>query len=388
MTNGVVMYNNIKRFVWIFRISVTCIVIFECVAVRFHSPWMQLASIGGMLLLVLNDILRNHYGKLKSGWIASCSFVVSIIGAGLYAFWLNTLPASIFFLFPLIEIFLGRDKISYPLLVLYSGIFIVENLLLNDLSVNNLVTYVSIVVVMYLYKNNVDQRQKTNSLNESLITANQQLTEYAQKVGQIAAVNERTRIAQDLHDSIGHGLIALSMNLEFIERAADKDNVKIADAAAKAHTLSIKCISDLRSAVHILKVEKICGEDLKAKLTEMIENVRHSGIKISLAFEGDIENICPDLEDCIYKSVREAVTNSIKNGKAYHIRIELKVSGTMLTLSVEDDGIGCKMINKSHGLSGIEKRLENFGGKAEYNSEEGKGFLLRIQIPLEDDKEI
>lgn len=381
------MYSSIiKRIVWIFRISITCIVIFECVALRFHSVWMQLVSIGGMLLLVINDIFRNYYVKRKSGWISSCSIVVGMIGAGLYAFWLNTLPSSIYFLFPLIELFFGREKIPYPLLFLNFGIFIGGNLLLNDLSVNNLVTYVSIVVVIYLYKINVDERQKTNSLNQRLLAANQQLTEYAQKAGQIAAVNERTRIAQDLHDSIGHGLVALSMNLEFIERVASKDNVKISDAAAKAHSLSLKCINDLRSAVDILKGEKIHSADLRSTLTEIVENIRHSGINISLVCEGNIENICSDLKDCIYKTVREAVTNSLKHGKADHIRIELNVSGPLLILSVDDDGVGCENIRKSHGLSGVERRLEKFGGKAEYMSEEGKGFFMRIQIPIQQYK--
>ncbi len=383
------MYNNIiKRIVWIFRIFIICIVIFECVVLHFHSIEMQMVSIGGMILLVSNDIFRYYYGKCKSGWVDFCSIAVSIIGTGLYTFWLNSLPASIFFLFPLIELFFVRNSILYPLLALHAGIFIVANFLLNDLSVNNLVIYVSIVVVIYLYKNNIDERSKTNSLNERLKTVNKQLAEYAQKVGQIAAVNERTRIAQDLHDSIGHGLIALSMNLEFIERATAKDNVKIADAAAKAHTLSLKCINDLRSAVSILKGEKISSEDLKAALSEIVENIRHSGVNISLAFEGSIENICPDMKECIYKTVREAVTNSLKNGKADHIQIELTVRGHLLTLSVDDNGIGCESIKKSHGLSGIEERLEKLGGKAEYKTEEGKGFLLRIQIPIENNMEV
>jgi signal transduction histidine kinase len=310
------------------------------------------------------------------------SITVSILGAGLYAFWLNSLPVGIYYLFPLIELIIVCKRILYPLIVLHIGVFIIANYMLKDLTLNNLIVYVSIFIVIYLYRKKIDEKYEIALLNQELISANKQLKEYADNIEKTAKIKERTRIAQEIHDSIGHGLVALSMHLEYIQQTLDHDKEKVGNSVDKAYTLSLRCLQDLRSAVSILKEDKT-ENNLKLSIDDMINNIDQCRAKVLLTFDNQAEKVSLDIKNCIYKTIREAVTNSLKNGNANEIQIEVTNNEHKLSVIIKDNGIGCDYVIKSHGLSAIEERAEKLGGTVSFETRQGCGFKLKMEIPTD-----
>jgi Histidine kinase-, DNA gyrase B-, and HSP90-like ATPase./Histidine kinase. len=364
------------------RMCITGMMIIECAKQSNSDIWVQLAYISGIILLSFNELLRHYWTKFQEDRIYWISISVNIIGAGFYAFLLNSLPASIYYLFPLVELIIDCGKVWYPLVILHIGVFITANYLLDDLTLRNLVIYSSIFMVIYLYRRNLDEKREIAVLNQKLICANQQLMEYADNIEKTAQIKERTRIAQEIHDSIGHGLVALSMHLEFIQMMMDQDQEKASISIQKAHTLSLKCLQDLRSAVSILKEDRT-KNNLENSIQEMIDNINQSEAKIVLTFDNQAEKVSLNIKDCIYKTIREAITNSFKNGNANEIQIKVAYKEHLVLVTVQDNGIGCNYIIKSNGLSAIEERAEKLGGMVDYEAWQGHGFLLRMQIPVE-----
>lgn len=365
-----------QRMILLFRICITGIVIIEC-AMK-HNPVL----VCGIIILFLNELLRHYWIKSRFGILYYLSITMTIVGAGFVAFWLNSLPAGIYYLFPLIELIIDSDKIIYPLTILHIGLFMITNYLLKDLTLRNLITYISIFMVIYLYRRNIEEKRVIELINHELINANIQLKEYADNIEKTAKIKERTRIAQEMHDSIGHGLVALSMHLEFIQQTIDHDKEKACISLDKAYTLSLRCIQDLRGAVSVLKEDK-AENNLKLSINELIYNIDQSRAKILLTFDNQAEKVNIEVKDCIYKTIREAITNSLKNGNANEIHIEVTNHDHILSVIIKDNGTGCDYFVKSHGLSAIEERAEKLSGLVSYETGKGRGFILRMEIPID-----
>ena len=98
------------------------------------------------------------------------------------------------------------------------------------------------------------------------------------KLKEVTIVKERTRIAQEMHDSIGHSLIALRMHLEFAENVIEANPKRAGEALSKAHTFSQKSIKELRKAVAVLKEQSMSSPiELEELLNDMIESLQTSG---------------------------------------------------------------------------------------------------------------
>ena len=104
-------------------------------------------------------------------------------------------------------------------------------------------------------------------------------------------------------------------------------------------------------------------------------------LTFTLNFDKKVEFCDQDMKNSIYNSVREAVTNGIKHGKAREFRIDITKSSDSIRVIVKDNGDGCVHIKKSHGLQGIEERIGLLNGKVSFSSEKGSGFTLVAEIP-------
>jgi signal transduction histidine kinase len=87
-------------------------------------------------------------------------------------------------------------------------------------------------------------------------------------------------------------------------------------------------------------------------------------------------------KNTIYRICQEALTNSLRHGKATNVSIILRLSDDMISLYIIDDGVGCKNIKKSIGLSNMENRVMELGGKISFGSDGEKGFNINVDFPL------
>lgn len=346
---------------------------------------IKCAWVLGYFALNVNDFFRMRYFKGKR-LLYYFSFFITVLGAGcILKFTYNT-AAIVYFIFPLVEIIIGDTHFPYiPVLVHFSVYLAAQYDQLRSQFFVLILVYCFVILIVYQFRINNLEKQKVIKLNKELQDANTKLQKYSENIKHISIMEERTRIAQELHDSIGHGLVALGMNLEFAENVMNKKPEKAMEAILRARGQSKSCMDDLRHAVTALKsdsTESLIG--LLDSLNRLFDNVRSGGIQFHLSFDKRAEFTRPEIKDCIYDTVREAVTNGIRHGNANVFTVDIAYKGSSLNVSVMDNGCGCENIVESHGLTGMENRARALEGYVSYASAPQHGFEVHLEIPAGD----
>ena len=343
------------------------------------------------IILISNDVIRSILKKNTNLWYyISLSF--SIFMAATLKYFTNSSAIHIYMFLYIIEILYIPGRIKYFFLALHSIFYLIIVILSTEtveitpwLTVigMNLLSYLSIICILYLSHAIRNEREETKKLNEELKLSNIKLKEYSLQIEELSVTKERQRVAQELHDSLGHSLMALTMHLEFAEKIFDTKPEKAKEVILKAKNISKNSISSLRTAVNTLKEERNI-EDLSDAIYELIDNFKILGnIKINLiGIDKNLEILNPDIKLCVYKTIRESLTNGLRHGKITAFRIEICIHKDSVNLSIKDNGIGCKVIIKSNGLKGIEDRIIALGGTVYFNSRQNCGFLTKVIIPI------
>ncbi|MCL6459730.1 MAG: sensor histidine kinase, partial [Gorillibacterium sp.] len=363
----------------VLRVFILIIILFEIVMRSHFSVEVKALFIVGILIIQANDFCRYRFPSFfaENRRVHDASIVASIAGIGLYMIQFDNLGTEIYFVFPIVELFLYSSKIKISLLVFHVMVFLSTMYALKTNIEASLFSYSAMLLLVYLFRSNSLQKKKGDLLNVELLEANAKLKE-------ITIVKERTRIAQELHDSIGHSLIALRMHLEYAEHVVDSNPQKSREVITKALAISQTSITDLRKAVAVLKNTSLKERmQLHESLNEMIESIQMTGrLKFDLHFDKAVEQASLDIKKGIYNTVREAVTNGLKHGRAQTFHIEInRADHHTIRVVVENDGEACEHIKKSHGLHGIEDRIESLAGTVRFSSAQDCGFTVVAEIP-------
>ncbi|WP_222708674.1 sensor histidine kinase [Paenibacillus sp. N3.4] len=356
---------------------ITILISFDIVMRTHLSAGMKAVYIVGIFVLQTNDYCRNTYPLFRRNrMLYYVSMAAGIAATGFYLIQFDSLAISIYYIFPVVEIFLTCSTIQIGMLIFHAMVFLFTMYTLKANPENALFSYLSMFVLVFMFRVHSDERKKGQLLTTELVAANAKLKE-------ITIVKERTRIAQELHDSIGHGLVALRMHLEFAGNMVDTDPQKSKEVMTKALTISHKSITDLRKAVAVLKENSFQNNmELGESLKEMVDALQMKGrLNILLHVDEAVEYTNLDIKKGIYNTVREAMTNGLKHGKAEHIQIHITKYGNRIRVTIENDGEGCKHIVKSHGLIGIEERIRSLDGTVQFSSTKDRGFAILAEMP-------
>jgi signal transduction histidine kinase len=369
---------NSKSIGMALKTVLVILILIEIVTNTSLSIGMKTVCIAGILMMQVNDFLRNHY-RLSERYRAlyTLSMVVNIAAISVYMVLFDSPATGIYYIFPIVEMLLSGRSVHKEIMVFHVIVYLVAMYVAKADVQNSLMTYFATLLLVYLFRGISLEREKGQILHAELAEAHVKLKE-------ITIVKERTRIAQEMHDSIGHSLIALRMHLEFAENMIDANPQKAREVLTKAHDYSQKSIKELRKAVAVLKDQSVNSQiELEELLKDMIESLQTSGkLTFTLHFDRNVESSNQDIKNGIYSTVRESVTNGLKHGKAEQFLIDITKTGDRILILVEDNGIGCGQINKSNGLQGIEERIDLLNGKVSFSSEKGRGFKLLAEIPV------
>ncbi|WP_054942513.1 sensor histidine kinase [Paenibacillus ihuae] len=369
----------------VFRIAITLLVLYEILMQPHLSTEAQAAYIAGILLIQLNDYfrIRLYLFFRNNRMLYFGSMAASIAGIGLYMVQFDSLATDVYFVFPVIEMFLYSSKIQPGLLAFHMAVFLYTLIQLKADVTHSLFAYLAMLLLAYLFRSNSLQKKKGEALNIELSEANAKLKE-------ITIAQERTRIAQELHDSIGHGLVSLKMHLEYAGNVADVNPQKTKEVITKALAISQASIDDLRKAVAVLKSSALNERmELQKSLNQMINSIQVKGrLAFTFDFDDAVEVATPDIKHAIYSTVREAVTNGLKHGKARTFYIEIKKCRSIIQVVVHNDGEACNHLQKSHGIRGIEERIYSLEGTVQFSSDHDRSFAVTAEIPYVAAKEL
>jgi len=232
-------------------------------------------------------------------------------------------------------------------------------------------------ISLYSYKILRKEKHKVDKLNKELELSYKKLKEQSEKIEELTIAKERNRVAREIHDNLGHSLVALNMTLDVAEKTIDRDMEKAKELILKSQKLVKESMDNLRKAVYALKEEK--HERFTKSIEEMAENIESTGkVKVILNINDKSESLSPEYKEILYFTIKEALTNSIKHGKADEIRIDLSLEENV-KLIIKDNGIGCKNLVKGNGILGLESRIKDYNGKMSFITNDG--FMIELSLP-------
>lgn len=186
---------------------------------------------------------------------------------------------------------------------------------------------------------------------------------------------ERERISRELHDTLGHHLTALSLNLEAASHLA-QDNALV--QIQRAQSVTKLLLSDVRGVVSALRGEDPIG--LAQALRTLVASVPAPQIHLLIAEDLTIND--PTRAHTVLRCVQEIITNAIRHAAAGNVWIELARTDSGVAIRARDDGRGAKDVQPGHGLTGMRERLEQVGGTLEIETQPAKGFRIDAWMPL------
>jgi signal transduction histidine kinase len=212
-------------------------------------------------------------------------------------------------------------------------------------------------------------RARTN-----LARTNAELTATRELLAESSRMSERLRISRDLHDTLGHHLTALSLQLDVASRLSDG---KLAEHIHQAHAITRLLLSDVREVVSSLR------ESSRVNLAEAIRAlaVQPVSAQLHLTVPETLQVDDADRAEAILRAVQEILTNPARHARAANLWIRLEPSDEGVTLNARDDGRGVQTVVWGNGLRGMRERYEQHGGRVDARPSAGSGFEVHAFMP-------
>lgn len=210
-----------------------------------------------------------------------------------------------------------------------------------------------------------------------LVRTTRALREARATVAQLAANEERLRLARDLHDLLGHSLSLITLKSELAGRLLPDRPEEAGRQVSDIERVSRQALVDVREAVGGFRRPTLAAEVAGARTA-----LAAAGIAADLGRAADGHpDLPPDEEGALAWALREAITNVVRHSGALRCAVTLAEAGDELCLTVSDDGRGPEG-PPGNGLAGLSERLELTDGRLETGSGERGGFALRAYVPL------
>lgn len=234
--------------------------------------------------------------------------------------------------------------------------------------------------------------QVTLDLQASLVQNIRAKETLSQSEGQIRHIlNERERMAQDLHDSTIQSLFAISLNLERCQRLVSTIHQDVGMQLGTAVAGLKTVIRDLRRYIVGLESPISNGPTFEGALTSLVNDMNHSPevhFRLHVSPEA-ADRLTPKQAAQLLPIAREAMSNSLRHAAAHTISLTLQLYDGMVRLMVDDDGVGFDagtVHGHGHGLKNMEKRARTLGGRFEVRSDPGHGTRMVCDLPQERDE--
>lgn len=261
---------------------------------------------------------------------------------------------------------------------------------------------VSIVGFFLFVQQLLQERQERNALFKQLAQANTELEEahhqLEQSVAQqqeLAILRERGRLAREMHDTIGHALVLISVKLEAAQRLRTRDPERCDQELEATKEIARGTMTTLRASIANLRSPALEREQLYPALRRSVDELAlRTGLHATCMLAAESKNLSNAVTETLWKVSQEALTNIEKHARAKNVEIEISQQETQLYMRIHDDGIGlppafCHLHQEEplahsghYGLRGMRERVEAIGGQLTLQSAQGQGTTVEIRLPL------
>lgn len=362
----------------------------------FAKNTLKLDTIIWVLLIFIINQQRLYWSRHTR-----ISFILNIVvefGMLIYHHPSNSMLLILSWLPLLFDISLSElnRKVSLPLLlVLMTGLIV--HLPLNMINVLYVIGVILVLLLLFFLEKLLgidDQLQKElidlrHIIKEEIEPAEQLKMEMRNREN-LAILRERNRISRDIHDSVGHSLTTVIIQLSAIGKIAPVQPQQAAEMANTLADFTRDSLEQIRHALRELKPEAYSAYELVFLLDDICRNnEENSGIHTHFRYSGEITKVSEQVADSTLAIVREFFTNSRRHAKADNIQLHLHFSRKDLIMNLIDDGEGApEGHHEGIGLKSMYERSRELGGSFSKQTAPGEGFKVKVVIPLSSEEKL
>jgi signal transduction histidine kinase len=231
----------------------------------------------------------------------------------------------------------------------------------------------------------VAARDESQKQQAELQAAHRQLQTYTARAEELAVLQERNRLARELHDSVTQSLYSLTLLAEAGQRMIRAEDLQqIAGNQTRLGQIAQQALQEMRLLVYELRPLALKSEGLVGALEQRLETVeRRAGIQARVLVEGEVD-LAPGLEEELYGIAQEALNNALKHARASKIVLSVRMVDKSVILEVADDGQGFDLaevqVKGGLGLISMQERAEKIGGQLDIDSAPGEGTRVSVKV--------
>lgn len=210
---------------------------------------------------------------------------------------------------------------------------------------------------------------------------NNALEQYANQIEQLTLLEERNRMARELHDTVGHTFTSVIMGMDAVSYLIEASPSKAKEKLDVLRSVTRKGLEEVRRSIHQMAPE---GDDqlLSQQLARLAnEFALHTGTVVSMHTAGEEYELPKQVKLTLIRCLQESLTNAKRHGRAAKVEVILIYDTSQIMLKVEDDGIGTDQLKRGFGISAMQERITALQGILEVASAKGHGTTVLCEIP-------
>lgn len=389
------MNDKKKNLFNVLKILLVAIILWAALKFENANNMRLIILIGTSLLYIVVGIIRSYFIKRSSVYLLLFLFDVTIVFLLEYnsKYMINYFLHSLYLLILLeTALMLNRKKgiiigiitvaaslVKYLILIYYKSNF-------SNISQMAFFTLINVFVLVTINfaQYHKEEKEKKEELYTELLSTHKSLKEYSEKNKKLMIVEERNRIARDIHDTLGHNMTAFIMELEIISRLIDTDAKNTKEMMKKIKQSAREGLVQIREILEALEPNEklVLGVQSIKELADEFSN--RTGVKIQFKTKGDIVKTSPIINISLYRVVQEALTNAIRHGAANIIDIDIEYKAGSIDFRIANNGKCHPIASEGLGIKGMKERVHSLNGEIQFVVDEV--FTIKGFIPLEVDK--
>ncbi|MCZ8519631.1 MULTISPECIES: sensor histidine kinase [Paenibacillus] len=237
-------------------------------------------------------------------------------------------------------------------------------------------------IVSSLIRSYQRAHQDTQRLYAQLMQSHERVQAYALRTEEWAAARERVRISREIHDSVGHKLTALLVQMQAARKLGRVDSLRSEQMYLECEEIIRSSLQEVRLSVRAIREEPAVSTSLNDNLRKLSEEfTRFAEVQTAFEVNGIPAALPGTLQLTAYRIVQESLTNAQKHGRARHARILLDYSESGFTLSISNDGEIPAQLKPGFGLINLQERVREWNGELQFCMDPHADFAVKVRFP-------
>ncbi|HEX9056886.1 MAG TPA: sensor histidine kinase [Ktedonobacterales bacterium] len=376
---------SVLNFALFTLLNVAWIGLFWLVSSRPCPPSVDRMMIGAMAALAVGAQLMTWMG-LGFDWLLPV-VTISILTFAFAFSWRTTIITGSAMAIVTIATLAG------PQIVTVSGLEQLGRHLPSMLSV--IPAYIFVLIFTVVLQRQQVLREQAEGLAEELARskveledANEELRRFSAQVEELAVTRERNRMAREIHDTLGHYLTLLAVQLETAGKLRERGDPRLQGELVEARRVVAECLMEVRRSVAALRPAELSSASFGESLSHLVGELEAVAPNVEITFdlEGPTQDLGPELRVALYRCAQEALTNVRKHARATKVLLRVRADDEVVELTVLDNGIGPDSDGAEPGapgvgLIGMRERIALLGGTVKIGPEPERGWRVEVRAP-------